>query len=147
MALHHSKVHPDADARACAKWYESIAGKPFFSFRGETLGIKFLRFQEVFLSTMQGIWSIKHNHILGDMVAINLDRSQCTPGQQVCRRIESHCFLKNLQAVGQTGLVIIGGRSTLQDTIDFLLYLLIHLRMLAERSEEHTSELQSRGHI
>src|SRR5438874_13790305 len=113
MTLHHSEVHPDADAWACAKWHESITGKLLLSFRDETLGIKFLRCREVFLSTMQGIWSIKHNHILGDKVAINLDRPQCTPGQQVCRRVESHCFLKNLQAIGQTCQIIIGGRSTL----------------------------------
>ncbi len=93
VALHHSKVQADTDARACTEQDD-----PAF-------------------------W---------DAVAINLYIAQRTPGEGIGRWVESHSFLEDLQAVGQMCQISISGSATLQDAIDFLLYLLITLRMLAE---------------
>jgi hypothetical protein len=48
LALHQGQVHPDADARPCAKWQVRITRKPFLPFGCEALGIKPLRVREVF---------------------------------------------------------------------------------------------------
>ncbi len=132
VALHHSKVQADTDARACTEWHVSVTGQLFLSFRCEALRIKSLRLREVFLPPVQGIRSEQGDPAFRDAVAINLDIAQCSPGEGIGRWVESHGFLEDLQAVGQMCQISISGSATLQDAIDFLLYLLITLRMLAE---------------
>ena len=81
---------------------------------------------------MQGVSSEQDDPAFWDAVAINLNIAQRAPGEGIGRWVESHGFLEDLQAVGQMCQISISGRATLQDAIDFLLYLLITLRMLAE---------------
>jgi hypothetical protein len=132
VALHHGEVETDTDARTRTERHKSIAGKLFLPFGRETLRIKLFRFWEVFLASVQGIRSKQHYRTFGDAIAINLDIAQGTPGKRIGRWVEPQSFLEDLQAIGQTSQVGISRSVTLQDTIDFLLDLLIPVRMLAE---------------
>src|SRR5260370_5565530 len=133
LALQHGEVQAETDARACAEWQVRITGKLFLAFRCETFRIKLPRVREAFLSTVQGVRSEQDDPAVGDAIAIDLDIAQCAPGESIRRRVESHCCLEDLQAVRQTCQVIICGCATLQDAINFLLYPLITLGMLAEQ--------------
>ncbi len=73
MALHHGKVHAYTDARAGAEWQIGITGKLLLSLRCEALGIKFLWFREVLLSTVQRARSEQNDPTFGNVVAIDLD--------------------------------------------------------------------------
>src|SRR6266849_436453 len=100
LALHHGKVHADADARARAEWHIGITGKLFLSLWSEAFVIKFLRFREVLLSTVQRVRSEQNKPTFRNVVAIDLDLPQSTSGCQIYRRVESHRFLENLQTIG-----------------------------------------------
>jgi len=73
MALHHGKVHAYADAWTRTEWQIGITGKLLLSLRREALGIKFLWFREVLLSTVQRVRSEQNDPTFGNVVAIDLD--------------------------------------------------------------------------
>src|SRR5690348_2594832 len=79
MALHHGEVHADADARASAEWQVGVTGKLFLPFKGKTFGVKFLRFREEFLSTVQGVRSDQNDPAFGYQISIDLDIAQRAP--------------------------------------------------------------------
>ena len=85
MTLHHSEVHPNADARARAERQVSIAGKLFLPLGREALRIKLLRVREVFLAPMQGVRGEQDNPAFGDAVAVNLDIAQGAPEERIRR--------------------------------------------------------------
>ena len=73
MALHHGKVQAEADARTGAEWQVRVTGELFLPFRSEALRIKFFRFWEGVLSTMERVGSKQDDPTLRDAIAINLD--------------------------------------------------------------------------